>query len=91
MEIQCHSSFRGSGAQQKEKIKLSGHAEKWRRQGIMMKDSAAGSALPRHDPTEEKHNDFGNVISKTRRACVITRIWPSQRWAAIEKDLKIFM
>jgi hypothetical protein len=33
-----------------------------------------GSALPRHDPTKEKQNDFGIVISKTRGACVITRI-----------------
>ena len=57
-----------------EKEKLSSHAEKWRRQGIMMKDTAAVSALPRHDPTKEKRNDFGNVISKTRGACVITRI-----------------
>ena len=70
-EIQCHSSSRGSGARQKN---FAGHVEKWKGQGIMMKDSAAVSALPRHDPTKERHNDFGNVISKTRGACVITRI-----------------
>ena len=42
----------------------------------MVKDTA--TVLPRHDPTKEEHNDFGNVISKTRGACVITRFWPNQ-------------
>ena len=53
--------------------KLSIHTEKPGRRGVMMEDSAV-SALPRHDPTKEKRNDFGNDISKTRGACVITRI-----------------
>ena len=33
-----------------------------------------GSALPRRDPTKEKQSDFGIINSKTRGACVITRI-----------------
>ena len=33
-----------------------------------------GSALPRHDPTKKKQSDFGIINSKTRGACVITRI-----------------
>jgi hypothetical protein len=53
---------------------LSNFAEKLRGQGIIMTDAANGSDLPRHDPSKGKHNDFGNVISKTRGACVITRI-----------------
>jgi hypothetical protein len=56
----------------KKKEKLPGHAEKLRRQGIMMTDTA--TVLPRHDPTKEKQSDFGITNSKTRGACVITRI-----------------
>jgi hypothetical protein len=57
---------------------LSNFAEKLRRQGIMMIDAANGSALPRHDPSEEKQSGFGIIIAKTRGACVITRFWPNQ-------------
>ena len=37
-----------------------------------------GSALPRHDPSEEKQSGFEVIITKTRGACVITRFWPNQ-------------
>jgi hypothetical protein len=33
-----------------------------------------GFALPRHEPTKKKQSDFGIINSKTRGACVITRI-----------------
>ena len=46
------------------KKKLPGHAEKLRRRGIMMKDTA--TVLPRHDPTKKRQSDFGIINSKTR-------------------------
>jgi hypothetical protein len=50
VEIQCHSSFRGGGAQRQR----SNHAEKLRRQGIMMKNAA--TVLLCHDMTRRRKN-----------------------------------
>ena len=58
--------------------KLTIHTEKPRRRGVMMVDSAAVSALLRHDPSEEKQSGFEIIITKTRGGCVITRFWPNQ-------------
>ena len=58
--------------------KLSNHAEKLRRQGIMMKGYCDVSALPRRDPTKKKQSGFEIIITKTRVACVITGFWPNQ-------------
>ena len=55
-------------------LKLSNFTEKIGKTKCHDEGCCNSSALPRHDPTKEKRNDFGNVISKTRGACVITRI-----------------
>jgi hypothetical protein len=38
--------------------------QKWKRQGIMMMDTA--TVLPRHDPTKKRQSDFGIINSQTR-------------------------